>query len=131
MIVATLLCIIALVGLIDGLLTWWGRYINIGPGQYDLTLELMLGYLFYPVAFLLGVSRDGDLLKVARPLDFSFVSFQSLSGQLCVVYLRVLIAGRCSYCYLSSHSHLFDNDLEYAKHRLPGTREGDLLYASV
>ncbi|KIW08812.1 hypothetical protein, variant [Verruconis gallopava] len=73
MIVATLLCIIALVGLIDGLLTWWGRYINIGPGEYDLTLELILGYLFYPVAFLLGVSRNGDLLKVARLIGVKIV----------------------------------------------------------
>jgi CNT family concentrative nucleoside transporter len=74
MIVATLLCIIALVGLVDGLLTWWGRYINIGPGQYDLTLELMLGYLFYPVAFLLGVPRsNGDLLKVSRLIGIKVI----------------------------------------------------------
>jgi CNT family concentrative nucleoside transporter len=78
MIVATLLCIIALVGLIDGLLTWWGRYINIGPGQYDLTLELILGYLFYPVAFLLGVSRNGDLLKVARLIGVKIVEVRLL-----------------------------------------------------
>ena len=65
MIISTLLCIIAIIGLIDGLLTWWGRYINInGDYNYDLTLELMLGYLLYPVAFLLGVPRNGDLIKV-------------------------------------------------------------------
>lgn len=70
MILSTLLCIIALVGLINGLLTWWGRYINIGgPGDdpYNLTLQLILGYVFYPVSFLLGVSRDNnDLILVAR-----------------------------------------------------------------
>lgn len=65
--------IIALVALIDGVLTWWGRYINIGPGQYDLTLELLLGYIFYPVAFLLGVPRDGDLLLVARLIGIKVV----------------------------------------------------------
>lgn len=46
MIICTLLCIIALVGLIDGLLTWWGRYLSIGgPNntEHDLTLELILG----------------------------------------------------------------------------------------
>lgn len=73
MIVATLLCIIALVGLVDGLLTWWGRYINIGPGQYDLTLELILGYLCYPIAFLLGVPRNGDLLKVGRLIGIKII----------------------------------------------------------
>ncbi|RDI86284.1 hypothetical protein Vi05172_g3763 [Venturia inaequalis] len=87
MIVATLLCIIALVGLVDGLLTWWGRYINIGPGQYDLTLELMLGYIFYPVAFLLGVPRgNGDLLKVSRLIGIKiieneFVAYAALQSE--------------------------------------------------
>lgn len=77
MIIATLLCIIALVGLIDGLLTWWGRYINIGPGEYDLTLDLILGYLFYPVAFLLGVPRNGDLIKVARLIGIKVIQVSS------------------------------------------------------
>ena len=64
-IIASLLCIIALVGLVNGLLTWWGRYLNInGP---LLTLQTIFGYCFYPIAFLLGVSREGDdLLLVAR-----------------------------------------------------------------
>jgi len=85
MIVATLLCIIALVGLIDGLLTWWGRYINI-DGEYDLTLELILGYIFYPVAFLLGVPRNGDLLKVSRligikVIENEFVAYSALQTE--------------------------------------------------
>lgn len=52
-------------GLINGLLTWWGRYINInGP---LLTLQTIFGYLFYPVSFLLGVSREGnDIYLVAK-----------------------------------------------------------------
>jgi concentrative nucleoside transporter, CNT family len=77
MIVSTLLCIIALIGLIDGLLTWWGRYINIGgpnDTQYDLTLELILGYLFYPIAFLLGVPRNGDLLKVSQLIGIKVIA---------------------------------------------------------
>ena len=72
MILATILCIIALIGLINGLLTWWGRYINL-TGDYDLTLELILGYLFYPVAFLLGVPRGPDLLKVSRLIGVKVV----------------------------------------------------------
>lgn len=63
-IVATLLCIIAVVGLIDGLLAWWGRYLNINDPE--LGLELILGYILYPVAFLLGVPRTGDLYTVSR-----------------------------------------------------------------
>jgi CNT family concentrative nucleoside transporter len=74
MIVCTLLCIIALLNLVDGLLTWWGRYINL-DGEYDLTLELILGYVFYPVAFLLGVSREGkDLLLVGRLIGVKVIT---------------------------------------------------------
>ena len=74
MIVTTLLCIIALLALVDGLLTWWGRYINL-DGEYDLTLELILGYLCYPIAFLLGVSREGkDLLLVGRLIGIKVIA---------------------------------------------------------
>ncbi|KAK8208487.1 H+/nucleoside cotransporter-like protein [Phyllosticta capitalensis] len=74
MIMCNLLCIIALIALIDGLLTWWGRYINL-HGDYDLTLELILGYVFYPVAFLLGVDRNGDdILKVAKLIGIKIVA---------------------------------------------------------
>lgn len=73
MICATILCILALIGLVDGLLTWWGRYLNL-DGDYDLTLELILGYVCYPVAFLLGVSRQGsDLLKVGRLIGIKLI----------------------------------------------------------
>lgn len=61
-IIASILCILAAVGLINGLLSWWGRYININD---PLTLQLIFGYIFYPVAFLLGVPRD-SLLPVGR-----------------------------------------------------------------
>ena len=98
MIVATLLCIIALVGLIDGLLTWWGRYINIGPGEYDLTLELILGYLFYPVAFLLGVSRNGDLIKVARLIGVKVVENEFVA--------YTMLQQDPSYANLSARSRL-------------------------
>ncbi|OAL39828.1 hypothetical protein AYO20_00740 [Fonsecaea nubica] len=86
MIVATLLCIIALIGLINALLGWWGRYINITQdgGPY-LTLQLILGYICYPVAFLLGVPRD-DLLKVGQLIGIKvvaneFVAYNSLTSE--------------------------------------------------
>lgn len=72
MIGSTLLCIISLIGLINGLLTWWGHYLSINDPE--LTLELILGYLCYPIAFLLGVSRDGDLLKVGQLIGLKLVS---------------------------------------------------------
>ncbi|PNY25005.1 Solute carrier family 28 member 3 [Tolypocladium capitatum] len=63
-IIASLLCILAFVGLINGLLTWWGHYLNINDPE--LTLQTILSYVFYPVSFLLGVPRNGDLFKVSR-----------------------------------------------------------------
>ncbi|KAI1825313.1 H+/nucleoside cotransporter-like protein [Xylaria intraflava] len=63
MIVATLLCIIAFVGLINGLLSWWGGYWGIE--NPSLTLQFLLGYIFYPVAWLLGVPKD-ELLQVGE-----------------------------------------------------------------
>ncbi|KAK5989474.1 Solute carrier family 28 member 3 [Cladobotryum mycophilum] len=63
-IIASLLCILGAVGLVNGLLTWWGHYININ--HPTLTLQTILSYVFYPIAFLLGVPRNGDILKVAK-----------------------------------------------------------------
>lgn len=63
-IVTSLLCTLAAVGLINGLLAWWGRYLNINDPQ--LELQTILSYVMYPVAFLLGVPRNGDLFKVAK-----------------------------------------------------------------
>lgn len=79
-IIATLLCVIALVGLINGLLTWWGRYLNIdGP---LLTLQTIFSYLLYPVAFLLGVSRQGnDILKVAKLIAEKVITVSVLQGR--------------------------------------------------
>ncbi|KAJ5902782.1 hypothetical protein N7495_003310 [Penicillium taxi] len=73
MIAATLLCIISLIGLADGLLTWWGRYLNINDPP--LTLHIAVGYICYPIAFLLGVSRDGDdLFKVGQLIGVKLIS---------------------------------------------------------
>ncbi|KAJ5934976.1 hypothetical protein N7466_004523 [Penicillium verhagenii] len=77
---ATLLCIISLIGLANGLLTWWGRYLNIDDPP--LTLQLVLGYICYPVAFLLGVSRDSDdLLKVGQLIGLKIISNEFVAYQ--------------------------------------------------
>jgi CNT family concentrative nucleoside transporter len=86
MIITTLLVIIALLNLVDGLLTWWGRYINL-DGDYDLTLELILGYLCFPIAFLIGVPRSKhELLLVGRLIGVKvianeFVAFNNLQNE--------------------------------------------------
>ncbi|KAI5867372.1 H+/nucleoside cotransporter-like protein [Durotheca rogersii] len=82
MIVATLLCIIAFVGLINGLLTWWGGYWGINDPP--LRLELILGYIFYPLAWLLGVPNQ-NLLQVGELIGQKivineFAAFRSLQN---------------------------------------------------
>lgn len=72
MISATLLCIISFIGLINGLLTWWGRFLDINDPT--LTIELIVGYLCYPISFLLGVPRTEDLYKVAKLIGIKLVA---------------------------------------------------------
>lgn len=55
--------------LINGLLTWIGR----GFGITALTLQLVLGYVFYPITFLMGVPR-AEILPVARLLATKLVA---------------------------------------------------------
>ena len=73
MIVALLLSIIALLGLTNSLLTWWGGYLNL-QGSYALTVELIVGYLCYPIAFCLGVPRNHELLLVGRLIGTKIVT---------------------------------------------------------
>lgn len=50
-------------------MTWIGR----GFGIHHLTLELIIGYIFYPVTFLLGVPRP-EILRVAQLLATKLVA---------------------------------------------------------
>jgi len=79
-ILTNVLTILALVYVIDGLLTWIGR----GFGIHHLQLELIFGYIFYPVTFLLGVPRS-EILKVSRLFGTKlianeFVAYLKLTG---------------------------------------------------
>ncbi|KAK1782274.1 Na+ dependent nucleoside transporter C-terminus-domain-containing protein [Copromyces sp. CBS 386.78] len=87
MIVATLLCIIAIVAFANGLLGWWGKYWGL-MGQDEkhplLSLQLILGYLMYPVAWLLGVPKKdlrpvGELIGI-KVITNEFVAFFSLTN---------------------------------------------------
>ncbi|KAG8774358.1 hypothetical protein FRC12_002029 [Ceratobasidium sp. 428] len=68
-ILCNVLTVLALVYTINGLLTWVGR----GFGIHHLTLDLLFGYMFYPITFLLGVPR-GELMRVARLLATKLVA---------------------------------------------------------
>ena len=51
---AMLLAFIALIAMVNGLMGWVGGFFD----RPDLSLELVLGYLFSPLAFLIGVPMD-------------------------------------------------------------------------
>src|SRR6187402_3275332 len=53
MVMANLLVIIAIVALLNGILHWTFKYIQ-AP---NVTISQIFGYIFYPVAFLMGVPR--------------------------------------------------------------------------
>lgn len=72
MITASLLCIISLIAMLDGILGWWGHYLNINSPP--LSVELLVGYLCYPIAFLLGVPRNGDLFLVSKLIGTKLVA---------------------------------------------------------
>jgi concentrative nucleoside transporter, CNT family len=66
--------------LIDALLGWIGQYFQVP----DLSLVKMLGYLLYPVAFLLG-TPTGEVYKVAQLIGIKiiqneFVAYIALSS---------------------------------------------------
>ncbi|CAI5756479.1 unnamed protein product [Candida verbasci] len=62
------MCIIAVVALVNGILTWFGNYWNIN----ELTLELMMSYLLYPIGFLLGTPRS-EILSVSKLIAYKFI----------------------------------------------------------
>lgn len=95
-ILTNLLCIIAVVALINALLGWFAGFWNIN----QLTLEQIFGYIFYPVAFLIGVPRD-ELYDVAKLIGIKviqneFVAYASLTSP---DYSHLSIRGRMLATY--------------------------------
>ena len=68
-ILTNVLTILSLVAAFNGLLSWIGK----GFGINNLTLQLIIGYVFYPITFLLGVPRS-EILRVSRLLATKLVA---------------------------------------------------------
>lgn len=62
------MCIIALVALVNGILTWFGQFWNIS----ELTLDLIFSYIFYPLTFLLGVPRN-EIFHISKLVAVKFI----------------------------------------------------------
>ncbi|PKS11168.1 hypothetical protein jhhlp_002929 [Lomentospora prolificans] len=102
MVAASVLCILALLALVNGLLKWWGSYLNID----QLSVQLIVGYLFYPIAFLLGVERDStEILKVAQLIGMKVVTNEFVAKV--IYYLQYSeLTQNAAYESLSSRSRL-------------------------
>ncbi|KAG2074553.1 hypothetical protein BDR04DRAFT_1070910 [Suillus decipiens] len=68
-VITNVLTILSLVAVINAVLTWVGR----GFGIHKLTLQLVLGYIGYPVTFFLGVPSD-EILRVSQLLATKLIA---------------------------------------------------------
>ncbi|KAJ2358941.1 hypothetical protein IWW50_001092 [Coemansia erecta] len=80
LILATVVGMVSLIYAIDFCLTWLGQFVGIP----SLTLELVLGYIFYPLTWLLGVPGQ-DVMQVAQLLGLKligneFIAYSKLTG---------------------------------------------------
>ncbi|KAJ2793320.1 hypothetical protein H4R20_006572 [Coemansia guatemalensis] len=69
LVAANLIAVIALVDLADFLLTWLGEFVSIR----GLTMEMVVGYVLYPYAWLLGVPTE-NILDVSQLLGLKFIA---------------------------------------------------------
>ena len=104
-IAAMLIAFVALIALINGLLQYFGAFV----GFEDITLELVLGYLLGPVAWLLGIpwaeaSTAGSLIGQKLILNefVAYVAFSDVSDSLSPIAQAVVIFALCGFANLSS-----------------------------
>jgi pyrimidine nucleoside transport protein len=79
-IVANLIVFLALLAFIDNVIGWTGSLI----GHDDWTFELIIGYVFYPLAFVMGVTESSEQTKTVAQLMGTktvlneFIAYQKL-----------------------------------------------------
>ncbi len=102
---AMLIAFVALIYLINGMLTGAGSWFGIE----DLTLQWLLGQLFAPIAFLLGVpwaeaAQAGSLIgqKLVINEFYAYVSFLEVRDELSAYSQLVVTFALCGFANLSS-----------------------------
>lgn len=73
------LCIIALVALLNAVLTWFGGFWNIG----ELTLDLIFAYIFYPATFFLGVPRN-EIFHISKLIAVKFMQNEYVAYEMLI-----------------------------------------------
>ncbi|GEK47378.1 nucleoside permease [Bisbaumannia pacifica] len=100
-----LLAFIALIALANNLLGWVGGLVGYG----DLTLELILGWLFAPIAFLIGIPWEEAVLAGSfigeKIILNEFVAFADLAtheGELSPHSQAIVVFALCGFANLGS-----------------------------
>lgn len=102
---AMLLAFIALIALANGILGWAGGLFN----YPDLTIQSILGYLFQPIAFALGIGWDeaqlaGSLIGQKLVLNefVAYVAFVDVADQMSDLSQAIVIFALCGFANFSS-----------------------------
>lgn len=99
-----LIAFLALIGFLDYMFHYWGSLIN-----WDITFTTLCGYLFYPIAFLMGIEVDdlqtaGELIGTKIVIN-EFVAYLDLVNVQDEIASRsniVLIYALCGFSNLGS-----------------------------
>lgn len=102
---AMLMAFVALIALLNGLIGWLGSMVGID----GLTLEMILGYAFQPVAYMLGVPwneafQAGSFLgqKVVVNEFVAYADFMQYKDQLSAGTQAIITFALCGFANLSS-----------------------------
>lgn len=102
---AMLMAFVALIALLNGLIGWVGSLVGID----GLTLEMILGYLLQPVAYMLGVPwheafHAGSLLgqKVVVNEFVAYINFLEIRDDLSAGTQAIITFALCGFANLSS-----------------------------
>ncbi len=102
---AMLLAFIALIAALNGLLGWTAAAI----GFEAVTIELILGYLFQPIAFLLGVpwaeaNIAGGLIGQKLVLNefVAYIAYLDIAGALSPITQAIVVFALCGFANFSS-----------------------------
>jgi len=117
---AMLIAFVALIAMLNGLLGWVGAYI----GLPDLSMQGILGQLFRPIAFILGVPWEesavaGSMIGQKLVLN-EFVAFLDFSAQQASMSLHtqaVVTFALCGFANFSSIAILLGGLATIAPHR--------------
>ncbi|MCB1197537.1 MAG: NupC/NupG family nucleoside CNT transporter [Deltaproteobacteria bacterium] len=105
-VVAMLIAFIALIALINGLFSWVGGIV----GHPEFSFELVMGYLFAPVAFLLGIPWNESLIVgnlIGKKLVLNeFVAYLDLKEVMGSLSERSVIISTYALCGFANFSSI-------------------------